>query len=143
MGPRGGIGNDSTVGSRYRLPSDRPMFFFTFLKMGSAARRVEVAFTVHEDFENYVGGVYASTAGSKEMGGHAVKLVGWGIDGGTPYPHKHARTHPRTRARADAHSLARTCSCALVLARTAHTRACAAGIGRSRTRGTRIGVRKA
>uniref|UniRef100_A0A8R1DHS7 Pept_C1 domain-containing protein n=1 Tax=Caenorhabditis japonica TaxID=281687 RepID=A0A8R1DHS7_CAEJA len=45
---------------------------------------VEVAFTVYEDFEHYSGGVYVHTAGSN-LGGHAVKMLGWGVDNGTPY----------------------------------------------------------
>eukprot|EP01046_Picozoa_sp_COSAG06_P013472 COSAG06_NODE_817_length_12118_cov_6.463683_7_plen_324_part_00 len=45
---------------------------------------VTVAFTVYSDFENYAGGVYSHTTG-KPMGGHAVKMLGWGVDKGTPY----------------------------------------------------------
>ncbi len=45
---------------------------------------VTVAFTVYSDFENYAGGVYSHVTG-KPMGGHAVKMLGWGVDAGTPY----------------------------------------------------------
>jgi cathepsin B len=45
---------------------------------------VEAAFTVYEDFEQYKGGVYVHTAGGV-LGGHAVKILGWGVDNGTPY----------------------------------------------------------
>jgi len=45
---------------------------------------LEVAFTVYTDFNNYKSGVYAHVSGSKE-GGHAVKLIGWGTESGTPY----------------------------------------------------------
>ncbi|CAD6192882.1 unnamed protein product [Caenorhabditis auriculariae] len=45
---------------------------------------VEVAFTVYADFEAYTGGVYVHTAGD-QLGGHAVKMIGWGVDNGTPY----------------------------------------------------------
>jgi len=45
---------------------------------------VETAFTVYSDFENYAGGVYKHTSGSY-AGGHAVKIVGWGVDSGTNY----------------------------------------------------------
>ncbi|CAI4223637.1 unnamed protein product [Auanema sp. JU1783] len=45
---------------------------------------VEAAFTVYEDFYHYTGGVYVHTGG-KRLGGHAVKIVGWGVDNGTPY----------------------------------------------------------
>lgn len=45
---------------------------------------VECAFTVYADFANYVSGVYHHVSGA-EMGGHAVKIVGWGVDNGTKY----------------------------------------------------------
>ena len=45
---------------------------------------VEAAFTVYADFEDYAGGVYQR--GSNEpMGGHAIRIVGWGADGGLDY----------------------------------------------------------
>ncbi|VFQ59998.1 unnamed protein product [Cuscuta campestris] len=37
----------------------------------------EVSFTVYEDFAHYKSGVYKHVTG-EEMGGHAVKLIGWG-----------------------------------------------------------------
>jgi len=45
---------------------------------------LEAAFTVYSDFPNYKSGVYHHTTGS-ELGGHAVKIVGWGEENGTPY----------------------------------------------------------
>ena len=45
---------------------------------------VSVGFTVYEDFENYVSGIYHHVHGN-EVGGHAVKLVGWGVENGTKY----------------------------------------------------------
>ena len=45
---------------------------------------VETAFTVYSDFANYVSGVYHHVTGSME-GGHAVRIVGWGADGGVSY----------------------------------------------------------
>ncbi|KAL5700737.1 cathepsin B [Ranunculus cassubicifolius] len=46
---------------------------------------VEVAFTVYEDFAHYKSGVYKHITG-EEMGGHAVKLIGWGTsEGGEDY----------------------------------------------------------
>jgi len=45
---------------------------------------VETAFTVYSDFENYASGVYQHTSGSV-LGGHAVKIVGWGTDNGVNY----------------------------------------------------------
>lgn len=45
---------------------------------------VSVAMTVYEDFESYSSGVYQHKTG-KNLGGHAIKLIGWGVDNGTPY----------------------------------------------------------
>ncbi|WKY09826.1 hypothetical protein Q1695_002297 [Nippostrongylus brasiliensis] len=45
---------------------------------------VEVSYNVYEDFEHYTGGIYVHTAG-KMLGGHAVKMIGWGTENGTPY----------------------------------------------------------
>jgi len=45
---------------------------------------VEVAFEVYEDFLTYGGGVYQHKAG-KLGGGHAVKMIGWGVEDGTPF----------------------------------------------------------
>ena len=44
----------------------------------------EAAFTVFEDFPNYKSGVYQHIAG-KPLGGHAIRLLGWGEENGTPY----------------------------------------------------------
>lgn len=35
-------------------------------------------FDVYSDFEYYTGGVYHHTGAGKPVGGHAVKIVGWG-----------------------------------------------------------------
>jgi cathepsin B len=45
---------------------------------------VEGAFTVYADFVNYKSGVYRHTSG-EELGGHAIKIIGWGVENGTPY----------------------------------------------------------
>jgi cathepsin B len=45
---------------------------------------VETAFTVYSDFENYVSGIYKKTS-SQVLGGHAVRIVGWGVESGTKY----------------------------------------------------------
>lgn len=39
---------------------------------------------VYEDFEHYKSGVYQHKYG-KKLGAHAVKLMGWGEENGTPY----------------------------------------------------------
>ena len=41
---------------------------------------VETGFTVYADFFNYTGGIYQHLSGAAE-GGHAVKIVGWGVEG--------------------------------------------------------------
>ena len=40
---------------------------------------IEAAFTVYGDFMNYKSGVYYHITGG-ELGGHAVKILGWGHD---------------------------------------------------------------
>jgi len=45
---------------------------------------VEAAFDVYSDFENYVSGLYQHTSGSY-LGGHAIKITGWGVDNGVAY----------------------------------------------------------
>ena len=45
---------------------------------------IEVGFTVYEDFLTYKSGIYQHVEG-KPLGGHAVKLVGWGVEDGIEY----------------------------------------------------------
>jgi cathepsin B len=45
---------------------------------------VETAFTVYTDFANYGSGIYHHVSGSVE-GGHAVRIVGWGVENGNKY----------------------------------------------------------
>jgi len=45
---------------------------------------VETAFTVYTDFANYVSGIYHHVQGGVE-GGHAVRIVGWGVEAGNKY----------------------------------------------------------
>ncbi|UMM33861.1 hypothetical protein L5515_007182 [Caenorhabditis briggsae] len=45
---------------------------------------VEASFTVYEDFYIYKKGVYQYTAG-EVLGGHAIKIIGWGTEHGTDY----------------------------------------------------------
>lgn len=44
----------------------------------------EAALTVYEDFLHYRTGVYQHVSGGA-LGGHAVRLLGWGVEDGTPY----------------------------------------------------------
>jgi len=45
---------------------------------------LSVAMSVYEDFESYTSGIYQHKTGSY-LGGHAIKLIGWGVENGTPY----------------------------------------------------------
>ena len=45
---------------------------------------LSVAMTVYEDFETYSSGVYQHVTG-RSLGGHAIKMIGWGVENGTPY----------------------------------------------------------
>ncbi|KAK0602095.1 hypothetical protein LWI29_030284 [Acer saccharum] len=59
--------------SAYRINSDPHDIMAEVYTNGP----VEVAFTVYEDFAHYKSGVYKHITGDI-MGGHAVKLIGWG-----------------------------------------------------------------
>jgi cathepsin B len=45
---------------------------------------IETAFSVFADFETYAGGIYHQTS-EQFLGGHAVRIVGWGEEKGTKY----------------------------------------------------------
>jgi len=45
---------------------------------------VEGGFSVYSDFLTYKSGVYQHTGG-KMLGGHAIRILGWGTEEGTPY----------------------------------------------------------
>mmetsp|Transcript_68501 Transcript_68501/g.135377 ORF Transcript_68501/g.135377 Transcript_68501/m.135377 type:complete len:432 (+) Transcript_68501:74-1369(+) len=53
-------------------------------RMIMAGGPVETAFTVYSDFENYDSGIYHHVTGSM-AGGHAVKIVGWGVESGVKF----------------------------------------------------------
>ncbi|CAD6188901.1 unnamed protein product [Caenorhabditis auriculariae] len=66
--------------SAYQLPNKVAAIQTDIMQNGP----VEAAFTVYEDFYQYKSGIYVHTAG-KSIGGHAVKILGWGVEDGTPY----------------------------------------------------------
>ncbi|XP_035233298.1 cathepsin B-like isoform X2 [Stegodyphus dumicola] len=73
--------DDKFFGKRsYSIESDAAQIQAELYKSGP----VEAAFTVYSDFVNYKSGVYQHVAG-EEMGGHAVRILGWGVENGTPY----------------------------------------------------------
>jgi cathepsin B len=46
---------------------------------------LEAAFDVYNDFFHYTTGVYQKSPDAEYAGGHAVRVIGWGTDNGTPY----------------------------------------------------------
>eukprot|EP00297_Palpitomonas_bilix_P011902 CAMPEP_0113871186 /NCGR_PEP_ID=MMETSP0780_2-20120614/2503_1 /TAXON_ID=652834 /ORGANISM="Palpitomonas bilix" /LENGTH=331 /DNA_ID=CAMNT_0000856549 /DNA_START=93 /DNA_END=1088 /DNA_ORIENTATION=+ /assembly_acc=CAM_ASM_000599 len=45
---------------------------------------ITASMDVYADFEAYTGGVYQHTTG-QYLGGHSIKMIGWGVDNGTKY----------------------------------------------------------
>ncbi|CAG9786127.1 unnamed protein product [Diatraea saccharalis] len=73
--------NDKRYGKHiYSVESDENQIRAELFKNGP----VEAGFTVYSDFITYKDGVYTHTQGNI-LGGHAVKIIGWGIDNGTKY----------------------------------------------------------
>ncbi|KAK6021324.1 papain family cysteine protease [Ostertagia ostertagi] len=66
--------------SAYRLPNNVKAIQRDIMKNGP----VVAGFIVYEDFAHYKSGIYKHTAG-RMTGGHAVKIIGWGKEKGTPY----------------------------------------------------------
>ncbi|KAL3683056.1 hypothetical protein R1sor_001078 [Riccia sorocarpa] len=66
--------------SAYYLSSDPEILKMELYKNGP----IEVAFEVYEDFAHYKSGIYQHLFGDY-MGGHAVKLIGWGTENGVDY----------------------------------------------------------
>nr|KAF6400745.1 cathepsin B [Rousettus aegyptiacus] len=66
--------------SSYSVPSSEKEIMAEIYKNGP----VEAAFSVYSDFLLYKSGVYQHVTGEM-MGGHAVRILGWGVEDGTPY----------------------------------------------------------
>jgi cathepsin B len=66
----------------YSVPADPVQIQQEILTSGP----IEVAFTVYADFEQYSSGVYQHVSGD-ELGGHAVKILGWGVDSASNLPY--------------------------------------------------------
>ncbi|WKY03133.1 hypothetical protein Q1695_016442 [Nippostrongylus brasiliensis] len=66
--------------SSYNVKFDEETIQREIMKNGP----VHASFTVYEDFHFYKSGIYVHTAG-KETGGHAVKIIGWGVEDGTKF----------------------------------------------------------
>uniref|UniRef100_A0A8C4F6C7 Cathepsin B n=1 Tax=Dicentrarchus labrax TaxID=13489 RepID=A0A8C4F6C7_DICLA len=72
---------DKHFGRRtYNVPSQQEQIMTELYKNGP----VEAAFSVYADFLQYKTGVYQHVTGEM-LGGHAIKLLGWGEENGTPY----------------------------------------------------------
>lgn len=73
--------HDKHFGSKsYSISSDPAQIQTEIMTNGP----VEAAFTVYADFPSYRSGVYQHKSGA-ELGGHAVKILGWGVENDTPY----------------------------------------------------------
>jgi len=66
--------------SVYAVRSDQTQIKTELFKNGP----IEAAFTVYADFLTYKSGVYHHTSGGV-LGGHAVKILGWGTEDSTAY----------------------------------------------------------
>ncbi|KAM3144085.1 hypothetical protein pb186bvf_003849 [Paramecium bursaria] len=66
--------------SSYAVPNDEAQIQQEIFSHGP----VEASFTVYEDFLAYKTGVYKHTTGA-QLGGHAIKIIGWGVENGTKY----------------------------------------------------------
>jgi cathepsin B len=68
--------------SFYTVKKDEKQIQMEIMKNGP----VQTAFNVFEDFLNYKSGVYEHKTGNG-VGGHAVKIIGWGVDKETSAPY--------------------------------------------------------
>ena len=66
--------------SAYQVSPDEKSIKLEIMKHGP----VSAAFEVYEDFLAYTGGIYHHVTG-QGVGGHAVKLIGWGEENGVKY----------------------------------------------------------
>lgn len=71
---------DKTFGSGYFVGSGESKIKREIMANGS----VECAFEVYEDFMAYKSGIYKPTS-SVSLGGHAIKIIGWGEEKGVKY----------------------------------------------------------
>ncbi|KAK6013760.1 papain family cysteine protease, partial [Ostertagia ostertagi] len=62
----------------YRIKNDEAAIQAQIIVKGP----VQASFATYEDFAYYKSGIYVHTAG-KRRGGHAVKIIGWGVENGT------------------------------------------------------------
>merc|ERR1712050_761525 len=93
MGPTPSIGSTCTEKSYSKSYAQDKKKAATSYSLGSVSQiqsdmmkygSVTGAFTVYADFPTYRSGVYKHTTGSA-LGGHAIKIMGWGTEGGVDY----------------------------------------------------------
>jgi len=72
--------DDKSFGTNYGIPKNESSIMKEIYTYGP----VSAAFTVYDDFLLYKTGIYIKTS-SKALGGHAVKIIGWGEENGTKY----------------------------------------------------------
>ncbi|EYB99872.1 hypothetical protein Y032_0119g813 [Ancylostoma ceylanicum] len=76
-----GYNEDKIFGkTAYQLPNDEKAIMREIMTNGPVAASMRL----HADFAFYRRGVYINTGG-RDRGGHAVKIIGWGTENGTPY----------------------------------------------------------
>jgi len=73
--------NDKHKASRSYMVTGRDAMKKQLQEKGS----LTAAFTVYDDFMNYKSGVYTVSKGAKPLGGHAVKMIGFGHDEASGY----------------------------------------------------------
>lgn len=74
--------DDKSYGTAYSISSNVKQIQLEILNNGP----VEAAFDVYDDgFETYSGGVYVPDDTQQILGGHAVKIIGWGTEDGKDY----------------------------------------------------------
>lgn len=73
-------GDKHYASSHYRVSDDQDSIMREIYTKGP----VEGTFTVYADFVTYKSGVYQHVSGSA-LGGHAIKILGWGEENGVPY----------------------------------------------------------
>jgi len=78
----GPVCTDYGTATRYRCPVQHTMLEsdVDIQRAVMTVGAVEVGFTVFEDFMNYKSGIYKYSGQGIPLGGHAVKIVGWGHD---------------------------------------------------------------
>jgi len=85
----------SCYNKKYKEPKDKDLHLVkSIFSTGGDVKKIqreifkhgplEAGFSVYEDFLSYKSGVYQHTSGSY-LGGHAVKVIGWGTEDGTDY----------------------------------------------------------